>query len=287
MAGFEDLYQELLRKIRLNGQSESTLKNYGRGIAKLGLYFGCSPLELSDEQINDYLLLLRDRQNPSFSYFKHTVYGLRYAFRLMGREDRAIRLPSIKQVKNLPTVLSREECRRLFRAPKLLKHRILLCLSYSAGLRISELVKLKLADIDFDRMQIHIRQSKYNKDRYVPLSIYMAKGLKIFLDVHKPKVWLFNAKQAGFPLSKRAVQWVVSTYAKQAGIGKKVSLHTLRHSYATHLLEDGLDLYSIQKLLGHEHISTTLTYLHVAKTLPLRAHSPFDTLYPKKDEAQT
>jgi site-specific recombinase XerD len=196
-------------------------------------------------------------------------------------------LPSIKRVKDLPTVLSREECRRLFHTPKLLKHRILLCLSYSAGLRISELVRLKLEDIDFDRMQIHIRRSKYNKDRYVPLSIYMAQGLKKYYQACQPKIWVLNAKHLGSPLSKRAGQWVVSTYSKQAQISKKVSLHTLRHSYATHLLEDGLDLYSIQKLLGHEHISTTLTYLHVAKTLSKRAHSPFDTLYPQRDAAQT
>lgn len=281
------MYQDLLRKIRLNGQSESTLRNYGRCIAKLALYFGCSPLEIPDEQINDYLLLLRDRQNPSLSYFKHTVYGLRYAFRLVGREDRAIRLPSIKRIKDLPSVLSRQECRRLFCAPKLLKHRILLCLSYSGGLRISELVKLKLSDIDFDRMQIHIRQSKYNKDRYVPLSTYIAQGLQKYLEAYQPKTWVFNAKKPGFPLTLKAVQWVVRTYTKEAGIAKKVSLHTLRHSYATHLLEDGLDLYSIQKLLGHAHISTTMVYLHVAKTLPQRAHSPFDTLYPKRVEAQT
>lgn len=278
------MYQELLRKIRLNGQSESTLRNYGSTLAKLSLYFGCTPLKLTDEQINDYLLLLRDRQNPSLSYFRHTLYGLRYVFRLAGREDRAIRLPSVKRIKDLPNVLSRQECRRLFRAPKLLKHRILLTLTYSAGLRVSELVNLKQADIDFDRMQIHIRCSKYNKDRYVPLSIYMAQGLKKYYYAAQPKDWLFNGPILGIALSTKSVQWVMRTYVKQAGITKKVSLHTLRHSYATHLLEDGLDLYSIQKLLGHANVSTTLVYLHVAKTLPQRAHSPFDTLYPQKDE---
>lgn len=281
------MYQQMLTKIRLNGQSESTLSNYGRSIAKMSLYFGCTPLELPDEKINDYLLLLRDTQQPSLSYFKHTVYGLRYAFRLVGREDRAIKLPSIKRMKDLPVVLSREECRRLFRAPRLLKHRILLCLVYSAGLRISEVVRLGQTDIDFDRKQIHIRRSKYNKDRYVPLSTYIASGLKKYYDACQPRKWVFNGKQSGEPMSTRGVQWVMRTSLKAANISKSASLHTLRHSYATHLLEDGLDLYSIQKLLGHEHVSTTLIYLHVAQSLSQRAHSPLDTLYPDRGAAQT
>ena len=281
------MYQQMLTKIRLNGQSESTLRNYGRCIAHLSLYFGTTPLELRDAQINEYLLLLRDRQNPSLSYFKHTVYGLRYCFRLAGREDRAIRLPSIKRIKDLPVVLSREECRRLFRAPRLLKHRILLCLTYSAGLRISEVANLRQTDIDFDRMQIHIRRSKYNKDRYVPLSSHMARGLKQYYHACQPKEWVFNGKQTATPISTIGIQWVMRTYLKAAHITKKATLHTLRHSYATHLLEDGLDLYTIQKLLGHEHVSTTLVYLHVAQTLPQRAHSPFDTLYSHRDAAQT
>ncbi|MEM6736175.1 MAG: tyrosine-type recombinase/integrase [Bacteroidota bacterium] len=274
------MYQQMLRKVRLNGQSESTLSNYGRCLAKLSLYFGCTPLELSDEKINDYLLMLRGHESPSFSYFKHTVYGLRYAFRLMGREDRAIRLPSIKRMKELPTVLSRQECKRLFHAPKLLKHRILLCLVYSAGLRISEVIGLKQSDIDFDRMQIHIRRSKYNKDRYVPLSVQVAQGLKKYYEACQPKEWVFVGKDPHAPMSTRGGQFLMRSAVKRAGIEKKVSLHSLRHGYATHLLEDGLDLYTIQKLLGHEHVSTTLVYLHVAQRVARQAHSPFDTLYP-------
>jgi len=133
---------------------------------------------LADAQINEYLLLLRDTQSPSYPYFKHTVYGLRLAFRLIGREDKAIRLPSIQRIKSLPTVLSRREVRRLIATPKWKKHRILLALIYSAGLRISEASRLEQWDIDLDRMIIHIRQSKYKKDRYVPLSGYTKKGLQ-------------------------------------------------------------------------------------------------------------
>ena len=279
MPGFADLYQQLLTNIRLSGKSESTLSNYGKCIAKMSLHFGCTPLELTDPQINDYLLLLRDTQNPSLSYFKHTVYGLRYVFRLVGREDRAIRLPSIKRLKELPVVMSKAECKVLFKTPKLLKHRILLTLMYSAGLRIAEVCNLKQADIDFDRMQIHIRRGKGDKDRYVPLSKMMARGLQKYYAAENPKTWVFNGKEYGSPLSKRGVQWVMRTTRTASGIEKKITCHTLRHSYATHLLEDGLDIVTIQKLLGHETILTTMIYLHIAQVNPKRAFSPLDTLY--------
>ena len=127
----------------------------------MALYFQCCPTSLPDEQINEYLLLLRDTQSPSYSYFKHTVYGLRLAFRLIGREDKAIRLPSIQRIKSLPAVLSRAEVKKLIATPKWKKHRILFALIYSAGLRISEASKLQQRDIDFERMAIHVRQSKY------------------------------------------------------------------------------------------------------------------------------
>ena len=275
------MYQQMLTNVRLNGQSESTLANYARSLAKLSLHFGCIPLDLTDQQINEYLLTVRDKQNPSLSYFKHTVYGLRYCFRLAGRNDRAIELPSIKRLQQLPTVLSKQECKRLFKAPKLLKHRILLTLAYSAGLRISEVSRLKINEIDFDRQLIHIRQSKGNKDRFVPLSTLMAKGLKKYYGSCHPSNFVFNGQAAGSQLSIRAIQSLCKDAVKVAGIEKQASMHTLRHSYATHLLEDGLDLYSIQKLLGHAHISTTMVYLHVAQVLPVKSFSPLDTLYEK------
>jgi len=277
---FGKLHKKLLTHVRLNGKSESTLHNYSRSLAKMALYFKCSPLELTDDQINDYLLMLRDTQNPSLSYFKHTVYGLRLVFRLIDREDKAIRLPSIKKLKALPVVLSKNECKQLFAKPKLLKHRILLCLIYSAGLRISELVNLKQKHIDFDRKMIHIVQSKNSKDRYVPLSDLIARGLKKYYLACRPKGWVFNGRTRGEPISKRAVQWVMRETVNKTTIQKKACVHTLRHSFATHLLEDGVDIYTIQLLLGHANIATTLIYLHIARVNRRPGHSPLDTLYP-------
>ena len=275
------MYGKLEEKVKLNGYSPSTLHNYSRCIARIALHFKCLPLDLPPNQINQYLLLLRDNLSPSESFFKHTVYGLRFLFRLYGQEDRAIELPSLKRLEQLPVVLSRAECRRLFITPKLLKHRIFLCLAYSAGLRLQEICKLEWRDIDYDRMQIHIRKTKYNKDRYVPLSQYIAEGLKKYRSTHPRRPFVFSGKQSDTRLSGRAGQWIVRRAVKESGMEKKASMHTLRHSYATHLLEDGVDLYTIKDLLGHSRIETTLVYLHIADTTRKAAHSPLDTLYKK------
>lgn len=279
MPGFQQMYNTLQQQVRLNGYSASTLHNYGRSIAKIALYFGCTPLELDDEQINQYLLELRDHQSPSKSYFKHTVYGLRYLFRLMNRDDQAIRLPSIKRTRSLPTVLSTQECKRLFKAPKLLRHRVLLMMIYSAGLRVSEVCALELKDIDSDRMQVHVRQSKGRKDRYVALSSIMLRALRKYYQNERPVKWLFNGKEPGNPMAPPGVQWVMREAVKKAGIRKKATVHTLRHSYATHLLEAGLDLVTVKEQMGHTRIESTLEYLHIARTRPQQAFSPLDRLY--------
>jgi integrase/recombinase XerD len=141
---------------------------------------------------------------------------------------------------------------------------------------------MKISDIDFVRKSIHIRQSKYKKDRIVPLSDYMAKGLKSYLAVEKPNVWLFNGKDADGRYSSKGLDWVMREALKKTDIKKEVSLHSLRHSYATHLLEDGVNILLIKKLLGHAKIETTMIYLHVAQCPITSAHSPLDTLYPKR-----
>ena len=205
--------------------------------------------------------------------------GLRYYFRHLGLNKRAIELPSIKEDNKLPVILNRSELRQLFKAPTLLKHRIVLTLIYSAGLRSQEAINLKLSDIDFERKTIHIHQSKYKKDRIVPLSNYMAKGLKQYISVEHPHIWLFNGKEADGRYSVKGLNWVMRESIKKTSITKEVSLHSLRHSYATHLLEDGVNIITIKELLGHAEIATTMIYLHVAQCPITPAHSPLDTLY--------
>jgi len=277
--GFDAMYLDLEKAIVLGGHSTSTLKNYGRCIAKIALHFKKSPTLLEDEQINGYLFDLKQGKNHSLSYFKHTVYGLRFLFRINGLQNKAIKLPSLKKSSTLPVVLSVDEVKRLMRVPKLLKHRVLIGLIYSSGLRLNELRNLKLADIDFDRMTIHIRQTKYNKDRMVPLSPMMAGGLKKYYMAIRPIKWVFNGKSIGSQISAKGVQWPIREAVKKAGIVKKASVHTLRHTYATHLLEQGLDIDSLRKLLGHAHLSTTLVYLHVARLGASSVFSPLDKIY--------
>jgi site-specific recombinase XerD len=167
----------------------------------------------------------------------------------------------------------------LFRAPKLLKHRIILTLIYSAGLRGQEVINLKISDIDFERKTIHIRQSKYKKDRIVPLSDYMANGLIKYLAVEKPHIYLFNGKEPDGRYSIRGLSWVMREALKHTNIKKSINLHSLRHSYATHLLEEGVNIVTVKELLGHADIKTTMIYLHVAQCSIVKAHSPLDTLY--------
>lgn len=280
VTGFKNVVFKLEQQVTLRGQSKSTLNNYIRRIALLVIHFGTLPEHVSEDEINEYLVsLARDPRSPSRSSFKHMVYGLRYYYRLLGENKRVIALPSLKQDTKLPVILNRRELRQLFNAPKLLKQRVVLTLIYSAGLRGQEVINLKISDIDFERMTIHIRQSKYKKDRIVPLSPYMAKGLKKYLTAENPHIWLFNGKQPGSQYSIRGLSWVMRENLKKTDITKKVNLHTLRHTYATHLLEEGLNIVTLKELLGHAEISTTMIYLHVAQCEMVKPHSPLDTLY--------
>jgi len=285
--GFDVIFKKLSQQVTLRGQSQSTLNNYIRCIATVSLHFGRLPEHIQDEEINEYLCALAlNPKSPSRSNFKHAVYGLRYYFRLTGHNKRAINLPSLKKETKLPVILNREELRQLFKAPTILKHRIVLTLIYSAGLRGSEVINLKISDIDFERKTIHIRQSKYKKDRIVPLSDYMAKGLRKYLAVEHPHIWLFNGKEPDGRYSVRGLSWVMREALKKTSIKKEVNLHSLRHTYATHLLEEGLNIVTLKELLGHAEITTTMVYLHVAQCPQVQVHSPLDTLYaPYNDKA--
>jgi len=277
---FEKVFSKLEQQVTLRGQSKSTLDNYIRRIALFVIHFEKLPEQINPEEINEYLAALaRDPRSPGRSSFKHMVYGLRYYYRLLGMNKNAIALPSLKKEAKLPVILNQKELKELFSAPKLLKQRIVLTLIYSAGLRGQEVINLKISDIDFDRRTIHIRQSKYKKDRIVPLSDYMASGLKKYLSAENPHIWLFNGKEPDGRYSVRGLSWVMRETLKKTSISKNVNLHSLRHSYATHLLEQGLNIVSLKELLGHADISTTMIYLHVAQCPLIKPHSPLDTLY--------
>jgi site-specific recombinase XerD len=277
--GFREAFSRFDERLVLDQCSKSMFMNYGRNLAHLALHFGRVPHEVQVEEINAYLYRLTVHDKLSISFFKQTVFGLRYWFRLFGMDDKALQMPVIKKEETLPTVLSKEECKLLFAAPRSLKHKFLLAFAYAGGLRMNELRMLKIVDVDLDRKQVHIRQGKGKKDRYVILSDLLVDRFQKYINEVKPKVYLFEGQTPGDVMGERSIQYVINEAVKKTNIKKDVSMHTLRHSFATHLLEDGVDIYSIQRLLGHADIRTTIVYLHVAQVIPKVAHSPLDSLY--------
>jgi site-specific recombinase XerD len=243
------------------------------------LHFGCLPTILEVDQIEDYLQGLILKGTPSDSYFKHTVYGLRYLFRLEGLNDKRIELPKIKHDKKLPIVLGRDEVRALIKHADLLKHKLLVGLLYGCGLRCGEVRAIRLRDIDLSRAMLLVRKTKGNYDRYVPLGEMLVRGIQKHIESTGATDYLFTGSDFDSRYSQRGVQWVIKTLAKKAGIRKDMTTHTLRHTYATHLLEDGLDIVSIKELLGHANIETTMIYLHIAKTGRKAPFCPLDKLY--------
>lgn len=280
--GFTEAYALFVQRVSIDQKSKSLISNYGRSLATIALHFGRVPHLISVEEINSYLYRMTVHEKLSLSYFKQAVYGLRHWFRLFDMEEKAIAMPSIKKEEKLPVVMSKEECKILFAAPRSLKHRFLLAFAYAGGLRMNELRLIKIADVDLHRKQIHVKQGKGKKDRYVMLSHCIAKRFQNYLDTVKPTVYLFEGLTSGDPMGERSIQYIINEALQKTDIKKQVSMHTLRHSFATHLLEDGIDIHSIQRLLGHSDIRSTLVYLHVADIKPSAAHSPLDTLYNKR-----
>lgn len=281
------MLQRFERTVSVLGRSQSTFNNYSRHVAAISLYFCKIPTELDPEQVQDYLFYLQKKSKSlSQTYFKHCVYGLRFLLKSEGLSYEFLRLPSIKHEKKLPVVLSKEEVWAMLKGAKLLKHKILIGLLYGCGLRCMEVRSVRLQDLDFDRKQLKVVQGKGKKDRYVPLSEHLIRGLKKYIEAEKPHDYLFNGQpieRAGGDFdsrySQRGVQWAVKQVAKAAGVKKEVYVHTLRHSYATHLLEDGMDIITLKDLLGHQNIETTLEYLQIAQLDSQQKFSPLDTLF--------
>ena len=277
--GFEEQYLRLERRMLTQRRSESTKKNYARHLAQIALHFNCLPTMLEDDQIEDYLAGVIKKGAPSDSYFKHTVYGLRYLFRLEGLNDKRIQLPSLKHDKKLPVVLSREEVKSMIKQADLLKHKLLVCLLYGCGLRCGEVRNIRLCNIDLDRKTLLVPKTKGSQDRYVPLGKILVKGIQQYVESSGAVDFLFTGKNYDANYSQRGVQWVIKMLCDKAGIKKNINTHTLRHTFATHLLEEGLDIVSIKELLGHANIETTMVYLHIAQNGRKANFSVLDKLY--------
>lgn len=279
------LRQRMIEDMTLRNLSPHTVEAYVRAVAQFAQHFGRSPEQLSGADARQYLLHLVQERHASWSRYNLARCGLQFFFAItLGRDEHFEKLPCARVPKRLPTVLSCDELRRLFEVARDVKHRALLMTLYGAGLRISEALALKPADIDSRRMLIHVRLGKGTgggKDRMVKLSAGLLKVLRDYWRARRPRQWLFpQAKNPQRPMDGSDAWRMVHRTARRAGITRRVSPHTLRHSYATHLLDAGTDLRTIQLLLGHSNLKTTSLYMHVSQAKLRAAASPLDLLYP-------
>lgn len=258
------LRQRFLDDLRLRNYSPRTQKTYLEHVARFARHFRRSPQHLGPEEIRAYQLYLLNERHASWSVFNQAVCALRLFYRVTLRADFPVdMIPYGKKPKALPDVLSREEVARLFAHVPQALERLMLQTAYACGLRASELLALKVADIDSSRMLLWVRHGKGNKDRAVPLSPALLTALRDHWRRRRPTTWLFPGQSPNGQRSLGGLQRVCRRAVLAAGFTKKASLHTLRHSYATHLLEAGVDLLTIQRLLGHRDLQTTARYVHL------------------------
>jgi len=285
--GFKAIGEDFIRKLVINGKAKSTHENYLRQMSKLVLHYKRSPLEISTNELEEYLYLLIQRDTDSQSSFKHLVYGLRKLYLLFEKEELQLVLPTINRKKKLPVVLSIQEVKRLLKAPRCLANRVILGFIYDTGLRIDEFCNLLILDVDFDRKQVHIRKTKHKKERYVCLSEHLVRGLKKHMALNNPSVYLFeSSKRKGMPIGKTKIRNILKEAITNAGIKKQVCVHTLRHTYATHQLEAGQNIMSVRDAMGHADIQATLLYLHIAQLDTVKKFGCLEMLY-KKDNEQS
>lgn len=250
--------------MRLKGYSPRTIKSYVNMVSAYARHVGKSP-ELTDcEDARAFMVYLLDERGSSASHLSQAFSAIKVLFvQVLGREGCGDKIPRPRHTKHLPVVMSVEEVERLLCSLANIKHRTMLQVLYGTGLRASELIGLRIRDIDSGRNTITVRQGKGAKDRQVPLSATLLQLLREYWKLYRPKEFLFENNRSDAQMSVRTVQAVFEHAKKASGISKKISAHTLRHSYATHLLEAGTDLLSIRNQLGHSSISTTTVYLHL------------------------
>jgi len=269
----------MLEDLQIRRYSPITIRVYLHAVAEFARHFGISPERLRAEHIRQYQLFLIKQKKASQSSLVQTVCALRFLYTHTLHQKVSIeRIPFPRREKKLPLILSREEVKALLDAPQNLRHRTLLALLYGSGLRVSELTRLQVSDIDSARKVVHVRHGKGGKDRQTLLPAKLLDLLRCYWRSHRPSGWLFPSTDSTRPISPKAVFLACRQAAKTAGISKPVHPHSLRHAFATHLLEDGVNLRSIQILLGHANLETTARYLHVADVAVRSTASPLDSL---------
>ncbi len=269
----------MIEDMCVRGLAEATRKSYLHAVSQLALFYDRSPDGLSKREVQAFLVHLVEDRKLSYGTCNGYVYGLRFFYcTTLGRDDPSFHIPTSRQPSRLPSILSRTEVRALLEAAVSIRDRTLLTTTYGAGLRVSEVIKLKLSDIDTARMCIRIEQGKRKKDRYGLLSRCMRLELRNYWRICRPGTWLFPGVHSERPISRITAHRIFHGAKAKAGIKKGGGIHSLRHAFATHLLESGCDLHSIQRLLGHSSIRSTLRYFHLTERRLMSTSSPLDGL---------
>lgn len=271
------LRQRMIADMRIRNFSKHTIAAYVRCVSRFAQHFGRSPEHLGAQHIHEFQVHLVDGAKASYGTLNQVVCALRFLYRVTLRKKWLIdEIPAPKKPKRLPTILSRDEIVRVIEGVRNIKHRALLTTCYAGGLRVSELSQLRVTDIDSQRMSIHIREGKGKKDRLVPLSERLLVLLRQYWRHTHPETWLFPGMKPGHPIKPRSIQRICTGVWEAAGSQRHVTPHTLRHSFATHLLDAGVNVRVIQLLLGHSSVRTTQNYTHLSKRDILSAKSPLD-----------
>jgi site-specific recombinase XerD len=253
----------MLEDMRLHGLSERSRESYVGAVSKLARHYNRSPADLSETEIRQFFLHLIDTQKAAKSTVTVYLSGIKFLYEKTLDRPMPVRgLVRPKRRRKLPAVLTIEEIKRIFELVRSPTIRMLLVMTYSCGLRLTEATHLEVADVDMERNLVKVT-GKGGKDRYVPLAARSRQLLAAYIKVHSPSRWLFVGRQTAGPCPAGTVQKAFKAALRKTGIGKPASIHTLRHSYATHLLENGIDIRIIQKALGHKHPSTTMVYTHL------------------------
>ena len=270
--------KRMIHELQLHRKSPKTIEAYVTAVAQLARHYGRSPDRISLEQVREFLHHLIAQRKLAFSSCNQKLAGIRFFYRhVLGQEKFDLRVPA-KRSGKLPEPLSRREIARLLEAPGNAKHRVLLMTCYATGLRVSELAHLRPEDIHSERMLIHVRQGKGRKDRYTLLSPRLLEELRDYWRAYRPHEWLFFGRDRTGPLPVATAQKIYYAAKRRASIRRGHGIHTLRHSFATHLMEAGVDLPTLQRLLGHTSLATTAKYLHVTSKHLRGVSSPLELL---------
>jgi integrase/recombinase XerD len=273
------LREQLIRELQLRRYSPSTQKHYVSAVRGLAAYYRLAPDRLSPQQVQDYLLYLMQERQLEWNSVNGIVSGLKFFYgQTIKRPDIVLSIPQRRTPRRLPEIFSSLELQRLFVAARSSRERVLLMTTYAAGLRIGEVVRLQIRDIDGQRRMLRVRSGKRDKDRYTLLSPRLLQELRAYWRIERPPLWLFPRHDPQQHFSIYTARRIFERAKRQAGITKGGSIHILRHSFATHLLEAGVDLRTIQLLLGHSSIRSTAWYLHLTRKTLDATQSPLDLL---------